>query len=181
MFETVLGAVVGTLVLVLGIAAVYAVWRKVAGWAKRPVWALRYSVQAWWRNPRQALVDAPVVVQLLALPFLLLFEQAHKRLHPDATQARDRIFRRNQSAAQTLQKQLNQLALYREGQTLTLCRLVSFEVGEHLVHFTVEPVRAPGFDAPDQPWSFSINWITSFTTPKWPWPTASLCAGAWTL
>ena len=158
MAETVLEALVGTLLLVLGVAAVYAIWRKLAGWAKRPMWALRFSVQAWWRNPRQALVDAPLVVQLLALPFLLLFEQAHKRLYPEAARARDRIFRRNQSAAQTLQKQLTHLALYREGQTLTLCRLVSFEVGEHLVRFTVEPVRAPGFDAPDQPWSFSINW-----------------------
>ena len=143
MAETVLEALVGTLLLVLGVAAVYAVWRKLAGWAKRPVWALRNSVQAWWRNPRQALVDAPVVVQLLALPFLLLFEQAHKRLHPDAAQAKDRIFRRNQSAAQTFQKQLNQLALYREGRTITLCEIVRFEVSEHLVRFDAEPVAHP--------------------------------------
>ncbi len=136
MFEAVLETVVSTLVLVLGMAAVYVVWR----------------------NPRQALVDAPAVLQLLALPFLLLFEQVHKRFYPEAARARDRIFRRNQSAAHTLQKQLHQLALYREGQTLTLCRLLSFEVGEHLVRFEVESVTAPGFDAPDQPWSFSINW-----------------------
>ena len=62
MAETVLEALVGTLLLVLGVAAVYAIWRKLAGWAKRPMWALRFSVQAWWRNPRQALVDAPVVL-----------------------------------------------------------------------------------------------------------------------
>lgn len=125
---------------------------------KRPLSALWHGLQAWWNNPRQALVDAPVVLQLLALPFLLVFEQVHKRLYPEAARARQRIFRRNQSAAQTLQKQLNQLALYREGQTITLCRLLSFEVGEHLVRFEVEPVAAPGFHAPDQPWSFSIHW-----------------------
>lgn len=158
MFETTVEAVVSTLVLVLGMAAVSAVWCKTVGWVTRPLSALWHGLQAWWNNPRQALVDAPVVLQLLALPFLLVFEQVHKRLYPEAARARQRIFRRNQSAAQTLQKQLNQLALYREGQTITLCRLLSFEVGEHLVRFRVEPVAAPGFHAPDQPWSFSIHW-----------------------
>lgn len=110
------------------------------------------------RQPRQAVVDAPFWIQLLLLPFLLVFEQVYKRLYPEEMRRRKALSKRNEAAAQALQSRLGLVALYREGRTITLCEIVRFEVSEHLVRFDAEPVAHPGFSEGMKPWHFSINW-----------------------
>ena len=110
------------------------------------------------RHPQQAVVDAPFLIQLVLLPFLLAFEQVYKRLYPEEAQRKQALFKRNQKAAQVFQSRLDKVALYREGRTITLCKIVDFEVGGHLVTFYAEPVAQPGFSEGMKPWHFSINW-----------------------
>ena len=79
-------------------------------------------------------------------------------LYPEEAQRKQALFKRNQKAAQVFQSRLDKVALYREGRTITLCKIVDFEVGGHLVTFYAEPVTHPGFSEGMKPWHFSINW-----------------------
>ncbi|ARV20631.1 hypothetical protein AEP_03713 [Curvibacter sp. AEP1-3] len=118
------------------------------------------------RNPRQAVVDAPFLIQLLILPFLLAWERVDKWRHPEEARRRQALFKRNQAAAQVFQSRLDQVALYREGRTITLCKIVRFEVSEHFVNFNAEPVPHAGFTPITEPWSFGTNWNDFFYDAK---------------
>jgi hypothetical protein len=144
--------------LILGIALIYVLVK--GGWllVLRGLQAIGRFVRGLFHNPRQAVVDAPFLIQLLLLPFLLAWERVEKWRHPEEARRKQALFKRNQKAAQVFQSRLNQLALYREGRTITLCKIVDFEVGEHLVRFDAEPVAHPGFSEGVEPWHFSINW-----------------------
>jgi hypothetical protein len=109
-------------------------------------------------------VDAPFLIQLLLLPFLLGWEQVQvqKWRHPAETRRTQALLKRNQAAAQVFQSRLGQVALYREGRTITLCKVVDFVVGEHLVRFEAEPVPHAGFSPGLEPWHFSIHWDCFF-------------------
>lgn len=146
------------LVLFVGVALVYALVK--GGWLVlvRAVQATGRFMAGLLRNPRQALVDAPFLIQLLLLPFLLAWEQVDKWRFPEEARRKQALFKRNQKAAQVFQSRLGQVALYREGRTITLCKIVDFEVGEHLVRFDAEPLPHAGFSQGMEPWHFSINW-----------------------
>jgi hypothetical protein len=118
------------------------------------------------RQPRQAVVDAPFWIQLLLLPFLLAWERWCKWRHPEEAWRKNAVFKKIDTAAKVFQSRLGQVALYREGRTITLCTIASFEVGEHLVRFDAEPVAHPGFSEGMAPWHFSINWDYFFYDAK---------------
>jgi hypothetical protein len=124
------------------------------------------SIRALLRKLVQALVNAPFLVQLVLLPFLLVYEQIHKRLYPEEARRKQAVFQRNQAAAKVFQGHLDKVALYREGRTLTLCKIVHFEVDEHLVAFDAEPIAHSGLGGSAQPWRFSINWDYFFYDAK---------------
>lgn len=115
-------------------------------------------VQDVMRHPRQAVVDAPFLIQLLLLPFLLAWERWYKWRHPEEARRKKTLHQKMETAAKVFQSRLGQVALYREGRTITLCEIVRFEVSEHLVRFDAEPVAHPGFSEGMKPWHFSINW-----------------------
>lgn len=110
------------------------------------------------RNPRQAVVDAPFLIQLLILPFLMAWERVEKWRHPEEVRRKNAIFKKVDTAAKVFQSRLGQVALYREGRTITLCKIVDFEVDAHLVSFEAEPVAHPGFSEGVEPWHFRCNW-----------------------
>lgn len=145
-------------VLFVGVALVYALVK--GGWLVlvRALQAVVRFIAGLIRNPSQAVVDAPFLIQLLLLPFLLAWERVDKWRFPEEARRKQALFKRNQKAAQVFQSRLDQVALYREGRTITLCKIVDFEVGEHLVRFDAEPVSHPGFSPGLEPWHFSINW-----------------------
>ena len=157
-FLEVLQGLGSLLVLFVGVALVYALVK--GGWLVlvRAVQATGRFIAALLRSPGQAVVDAPFLIQLLLLPFLLAWEQVDKWRHPEEARRKQALFKRNQKAAQVFQSRLGQVALYREGRTITLCKIVDFEVSEHLVRFDAEPVPHAGFSPGLEPWHFSINW-----------------------
>lgn len=150
--------IVSLLALMLGVTVIYLLAK--GGWllVLRGLQAIGRFVRGLWRNPHQAVVDAPFLIQLVLLPFLLVWERWYKWRHPEETRRTQALLKRNQAAAQVFQSRLGQVALYREGHTITLCKVVDFEVGEHLVRFEAEPVPHAGFSPGLEPWHFSINW-----------------------
>lgn len=94
----------------------------------------------------------------MLLPFLLAWERVEKWRHPEEARRKQALFKGNQKAAQVFQNRLGQVALYREGRIIALCKIVDFEVSEHLVRLDAEPVPHAGFSPCMVPWHFSINW-----------------------
>lgn len=152
--------------LAVGVMILYVIMK--GGWTLllRSVKAALQFMRGLFRNPRQAMVDAPFLIQLLLLPFLLLHERIDKLRHLEEARRKAALFKRNQKAAQVFQSQLDKLALYREGRTITLCKIVGFEVSEHLARFDAEPVPHAGFSVITEPWHFSINWNDFFYDEK---------------
>jgi hypothetical protein len=157
-FLNVLQGLGSLLVLFVGVTLVYALVK--GGWRVllRAMQAMGQFMAGLFRNPGQAVVDAPFLIQLVLLPFLLVWEQVEKWRHPEEARRKQALFKRNQAAAQVFQSRLGQVALYREGSTINLCKIVDFEVSEHLVRFDAEPVAHAGFSQGMEPWHFSINW-----------------------
>lgn len=154
------------LVLAFGVTVLYMLAKGAWLLVLRSAQAIGRFVRDVVRNPRQAVVDAPFVIQLLLLPFLLAWERWYKWRHPEEARRKNAIFKKVDTAAKVFQSRLGQVALYREGRTITLCKIVDFEVSEHLVRFDAEPVPHAGFSPGLEPWHFSINWDYFFYDAK---------------
>lgn len=157
-FLEVLQGLGSLLLLIVGVSVFYMLAKGAWLLVLRSAQAIGRFVRDVVRNPRQAVVDAPFVIQLLLLPFLLAWERWYKWRHPEEARRKNAVFKKIDTAAKVFQSRLGQVALYREGRTITLCTIAGFEVDAHLVSFKAEPVAHPGFSEGVEPWHFSSNW-----------------------
>jgi len=89
------------LALAAGVTLVYALVK--GGWLVlvRAVQAMGRFMAGLIRNPRQAVVDAPFLIQLVLLPFLLAWERWYQWRHPEEARRKPALLKRNQAAAKT--------------------------------------------------------------------------------
>lgn len=148
----------GIVLWAIGFAVFRLVWRVIVN--------VCVGVSCWLigfcRDPNKTFIESNFFVHLIALPFLLGYEQLYKWIKPAEHAKRKSIIAAqniNISRREEILSRQGAECIYKEGSVLCCARIQSIEIDDtHHVRFTVSPIHQPGLTAPLEAWSCLVTW-----------------------